>query len=87
VTAITPGTRLIALTNLHNPSGALMPVEMSARSANWRKRAHAHVLVDEVYLEMLFDRSAPFCFPLGEALAAMAKILSSSPAASRKSTA
>ena len=29
--AITPETRLIVLTNLHNPSGALMPVETTAR--------------------------------------------------------
>jgi len=69
-TAITPGTRLIALTNLHNPSGALMPVETVRAVGELAQRAHAHVLVDEVYLEMLFDRSAPFCFPLGEALAA-----------------
>ena len=27
------------------------------------------VLVDEVYLEMLFDKPAPFCFPIGNAIA------------------
>ena len=37
------------------------------------QRAGAHVLVDEVYLEMLFDRAAPFCFPIGAFLAPAAE--------------
>ena len=51
--AITPRTRLIVITNLHNPSGvrtadsALKMVGQIARSMG------AHVLVDEVYMEML----------------------------------
>jgi hypothetical protein len=32
-------------------------------------RVGAHVLVDEVYLEMLFDRDAPFSFALGRSMA------------------
>jgi aspartate/methionine/tyrosine aminotransferase len=68
--AITPDTRLIALTNLHNPSGALIPAETMRAIGELAQRAHARVLVDEVYLEMLLGRSAPFCFPIGEALAA-----------------
>ena len=67
--AITPDTRLIALSNLHNPSGALIPAETLRAIGELAQRARAHVLVDEVYLEMLFDRSAPFCFPIGTALA------------------
>ena len=69
-TAITPGTRLIALTNLHNPSGALMPAETVRAIGELAQRARTYVLVDEVYLEMLFGQSAPFCFPIGGALAA-----------------
>ncbi len=35
--AITPRTRLIVLTNLHNPTGALIPIEtLRVRSASWR---------------------------------------------------
>lgn len=68
--ALTPDTRLIALTNLHNPSGALIPAETMRAIGELAQRAHARVLVDEVYLEMLFGCSAPFCFPIGEALAA-----------------
>ncbi len=67
--AITSGTRLIVLTNLHNPSGALMPAETLRAIGELALRARVHVLVDEVYLEMLFGRSAPFCFPIGQALA------------------
>jgi aspartate/methionine/tyrosine aminotransferase len=67
--AVTPNTRLIALTNLHNPSGALISAETMRAIGEIAQRARAHVLVDEVYLEMLFGRSAPFCFPIGQALA------------------
>jgi aspartate/methionine/tyrosine aminotransferase len=66
---ITPNTRLIVLTNLHNPSGALIPAETLLVIGKMAHRAGAHVLVDEVYLEMLFGRSAPFCFPLGGTIA------------------
>jgi aspartate/methionine/tyrosine aminotransferase len=68
--AITPNTRLIALTNLHNPSGALIPAATLRAIGEQAQRARAYVLVDEVYLEMLFGRSAPFCFPIGQDLAA-----------------
>jgi aspartate/methionine/tyrosine aminotransferase len=67
--AITPDTRLIVLTNLHNPSGALMPAETIRTIGELAQRSDARVLVDEVYLEILFDPSAPFCFPIGQALA------------------
>ena len=68
--ALTRDTRLIALTNLHNPSGALIPAETVRAIGVLALHARAHVLVDEVYLEMLFGRSAPFCFPIGQDLAA-----------------
>jgi aspartate/methionine/tyrosine aminotransferase len=68
--AVTRDTRLIVLTNLHNPSGALLPAETLRAIGEIAQRARAHVLADEVYLEMLFDRPAPFSFPIGQALAA-----------------
>ncbi|OLD21932.1 MAG: hypothetical protein AUI91_03260 [Acidobacteria bacterium 13_1_40CM_3_56_11] len=67
--AITLDTRLIALSNLHNPSGALIPAETLRAIGDLALRSRAHVLVDEVYLEMLFGRSAPFSFPIGTELA------------------
>ena len=54
--AITPRTRLIVLTNLHNPTGALIPIETLRALGELAERVGAHVLVDEVYLEMLFAR-------------------------------
>ncbi|MGB8659564.1 MAG: pyridoxal phosphate-dependent aminotransferase [Candidatus Acidiferrum sp.] len=67
--AITGETRLIVLTNLHNPSGTLTTAATLRAIGEMAHSAGAHVLVDEVYLEMLFDRSAPFCFPIGESIA------------------
>jgi len=64
--AITPATRLVVLTNLHNPSGALIPLGAMRRIGEMAQRAGAHVLVDEVYLEMLFDSVPPSAFSLGE---------------------
>ncbi|HKW55843.1 MAG TPA: pyridoxal phosphate-dependent aminotransferase [Candidatus Acidoferrum sp.] len=64
--AITPKTRLIVLSNLHNPSGALT-LDVTLRSVGRiAQRFGARVLVDEVYLEMLFDRPAPHSFPMGQ---------------------
>ena len=57
---ITRETRLIVLSNLHNPSGALMPAATLRAIGEMAHRVGAHVLVDEVYLEMLFERGAPF---------------------------
>lgn len=44
-------TRLIALTNLHNPSGALTTEEDLRAIADIAERCGAKVLVDEVYLD------------------------------------
>ena len=66
--AITAKTRLIVLSNLHNPSGALMPDVTLRAIGKIAKRTGARVLVDEVYLEMLFAGGAPHCFPIGQAI-------------------
>ncbi|MBC7985113.1 MAG: aminotransferase class I/II-fold pyridoxal phosphate-dependent enzyme [Sphingomonadaceae bacterium] len=49
--ALTPATRLIILTNLHNPSSALAPPETLLEIGALAARAGARVLVDEVYLD------------------------------------
>ena len=64
--AITPGTRLVVLTNLHNPTGALIPIETMHAIGEIAEQVGARVLVDEVYLEMLFDSTPPSSFSLGE---------------------
>jgi aspartate/methionine/tyrosine aminotransferase len=63
--AITPATRLIVLTNLHNPSGAFLSVETLRSIGELAARVGALVLVDEVYLPMLFDSAPSTAFSLG----------------------
>jgi len=67
--AITTSTRLVVLSNLHNPSGALLSAEMVGAIGKLGIRSKVRVLIDEVYLEMLFGKPAPFCFPIGNAIA------------------
>src|SRR5437879_1018479 len=50
-------TRLIVLTNLHNPSSALTDEETLRRIDEVAQSVRARVLVDEVYLEAMFDRA------------------------------
>lgn len=62
-------TRLIVLTNMHNPSGALLPAETLRAAGQLAQRVGARVLVDEVYLEMLFEEKAPASFLIGQKMA------------------
>jgi aspartate/methionine/tyrosine aminotransferase len=64
--AITPATRLVVLTNLHNPSGALLPADVLREISEIAERAGALVLVDEAYLEMVFDPPERSCFSIGK---------------------
>ena len=52
---ITPRTRLIALTNLHNPSSALVDDQTLRQIGALARGVGARVLVDEVYLEAMFE--------------------------------
>lgn len=52
---ITPRTRLIVLTNLHNPSSTLVDQETLRRIGEMARDAGARVLIDEVYLEAMFE--------------------------------
>ncbi len=64
--AMTPRTRLIALTNLHNPSGVRIEETALREVGEIARRAGARVLVDEVYLEAVFDSPWRSTFHLGE---------------------
>jgi aspartate/methionine/tyrosine aminotransferase len=55
---LTTRTRVIAICNLHNPSGALAPDATLREVGKLAASVGARVLVDEVYREMLFE-SAP----------------------------
>ncbi len=63
---LTPRTRLIAITNLHNPSGAYVDQETMRAVGEIAQRNNARVLVDEVYLETFYNRRPPTAFHLGE---------------------
>ncbi len=63
---ITPQTRLIVLTNMHNPSGVLMDEGTLRAIGDVAKRNNAHVLVDEVYLEALYQRRPRPAVHLGD---------------------
>jgi aspartate/methionine/tyrosine aminotransferase len=58
-------TRLIVLTNLHNPSGALTGDETLKAVGEIAQRVGAKVLVDEVYIETLFEEQPRTSFHLG----------------------
>ena len=52
---ISERTRMIVITNLHNPSGAYCSETELREIANIARSVGAYVLVDEVYREMLFE--------------------------------
>ncbi|HKP72684.1 MAG TPA: aminotransferase class I/II-fold pyridoxal phosphate-dependent enzyme, partial [Pyrinomonadaceae bacterium] len=64
--AITPRTKLVVLANLHNPSSALTSDETLTQIGDIARRVGARVLVDEVYLDTVFDRTPRSAFHLGE---------------------
>jgi aspartate/methionine/tyrosine aminotransferase len=59
-------TRLIVLTNLHNPSSSFVVEETLKQVGEIARRVGARVLVDEVYLEALFADAPRSAFHLGE---------------------
>lgn len=62
---VTPHTRLIVLTNLHNPSGVLIDDATLKRVGEIARKFGARVLVDEVYMETLFAEPPPTSFHFG----------------------
>jgi aspartate/methionine/tyrosine aminotransferase len=55
--AITSRTKLIVLSNLHNPSSALTNESTMLEIAKVAKRAGTRLLVDEVYLDAAFEQA------------------------------
>jgi aspartate/methionine/tyrosine aminotransferase len=63
---ITPETRLVVMCNLHNPSSALTDDNTLRQVGEMAAKVGALVLVDEVYLETLFDQPWRSAFHLGQ---------------------
>jgi aspartate/methionine/tyrosine aminotransferase len=59
-------TRLIVLTNFHNPSGVLTDDDTLAQIGEIARQVNARVLVDEVYVQMLFEEPLRSAFHLGD---------------------
>jgi aspartate/methionine/tyrosine aminotransferase len=64
--AITSGTRLVVLSNLHNPSSAATDAATLRAVGDAAARVGAHVLVDEVYLDSAFEAAPASAALLGE---------------------
>jgi len=62
---VTPKTRLIVLTNLHNPSGVLIEEAELKQIGEIARSVGARVLVDEVYMETLFEDAPRTAFHIG----------------------
>ncbi len=64
--AVTPITRLIVLTNLHNPSSVMIPQSTLEEIGKVAELVGARVIVDEVYLESVHDPEPVSAFQLGD---------------------
>ncbi|MDX6304138.1 MAG: hypothetical protein QOI77_1107 [Blastocatellia bacterium] len=64
-TRLTARTRLIVLTNLHNPSSVIVPEETLRRIGELARSVGGRVLVDEVYLEAMFEAAPRSSIHLG----------------------
>jgi aspartate/methionine/tyrosine aminotransferase len=71
---ITPATRLIVLTNLHNPSSALVDEPALRKIGQLAGNSGARVLVDEVYLEAMFENAPPSAISLGREFVASSSL-------------
>jgi aspartate/methionine/tyrosine aminotransferase len=63
--ALTPKTKLIVLTNLHNPSSVLAPDAVLREIGDLARSVGARVLVDEVYLDAVYENTPQTSYHLG----------------------
>ena len=64
--AVTSKTKLIVITNLHNPSSAYTDEKTLKQIGEAAAKVGANVLVDEVYLDAAFAKKPSSAFHLGE---------------------
>ena len=62
---ITPKTRLIVITNLHNPTSAFTPEPVLREIGDIARSIGAFVLVDEVYLDAVYENTPRTSLHLG----------------------
>jgi aspartate/methionine/tyrosine aminotransferase len=64
--AVTSKTKLVFLTNLHNPSSVLTPADVLRQVSDIAASVGACVVVDEVYLDAVYDNTPRSSFHLGK---------------------
>jgi aspartate/methionine/tyrosine aminotransferase len=62
---VTPKTRLIVITNLHNPTSVLTPEQVLREIGDVARSVGAFVLVDEVYLDAVYEGTPRTSFHFG----------------------
>jgi aspartate/methionine/tyrosine aminotransferase len=62
---VTPNTRLIVITNLHNPTSVLTPEIVLREIGDIARSVGAFVLVDEVYLDAVYENTPRTSFHFG----------------------
>jgi aspartate/methionine/tyrosine aminotransferase len=62
---LSPKTKLIVLTNLHNPTSVRTPDYVLLEVGDLAKSVGAHVLVDEVYLDAVYENTPRTSYHLG----------------------
>ncbi len=62
---VTPKTRLIVITNLHNPTSVLTPDSVLCEIGDIARSIGALVLVDEVYLDAVYEGTPRTSFHIG----------------------
>ncbi len=63
--ALTPKTKLIVVTNLHNPSSVLTGDAVLREVGDLARSVGAHVIVDEVYLDAVYENTPRTSYLLG----------------------
>lgn len=63
---VASNVKLIILTNLHNPSGVLLPRPEISKLASLAQKKGAIVFIDEIYLEFLNGEESQTAFSCGE---------------------
>ena len=63
--AVSPKTRLIVVTNLHNPTGVQASEAALQETADVARSAGARLLLDEVYLDAIYEDTPRTAFHLG----------------------
>lgn len=64
--SLTPATKLIVVTNLHNPSSVLTPEAVLREISDLAASVGAILLVDEVYLDAVYENTPRTAFHLAE---------------------